>query len=835
MRLIRLRLQNFRQHVETEIRFRPGLTGIIGANGSGKSTILEAIAWAIYGASAARGTNDTIRFARAPGRARVQVELELELGGHEFRIVRTMHAAEVYLDGGETAVATTLGGVTEYLRGRLGMSREEFFNTYFTGQKELQFLAQLGAAQRGRFLGQVLGYERLRWAQERARARRNELRHEIEGQKAGLPDPQALRIEREAALRRRSEALVATERETAAARELTAARDVLQPRWEVAQARREQARELGHALDVAAREREVADRDLERIDRELASIGAAEAELAPMRGELAQLPEVAEASERLGEAARLAERRNALEEAERQLLAELGEMAVRLEKLEGAPRLLEQFRQELEGARVWIGEAETVVQRMQRDWIGRRQETETKLQTYRDRAQELKEQIQQLRAAGPDGICPTCERPLGGQFEAVVGRLEDEWDTLVQDGKWLKHRLDQLTGKPEELAAAEASMAADRKGLEELNQKVARCERAQQELTQLRGEWARRQELLEERRKELATLPSDYDRDRHRAADARLRALRTMEQKAARLAQIAEARPARQREREEARERSARAVGSIAQIESRLGELAFAEDEFVGLRAAYEKTISSLHRAEVRETELRGTLQAAEEAVELTLRADAAYRERRAALDALELEQRHHADLDAALNQLRAELNARVRPELGQLASGFLTEITDSRYTALEIDDDYNILVLDEGEEKPVISGGEEDIANLVLRLAISQMIAERAGHPLSVLILDEVFGSLDLERRDNVIELLHKLGDRFEQVILITHVETIREGLDQVIRVTFDERTGASVVTDGDVRDGDGSAGAIGGEEDGEPGVDVGVAAGGAGMERGV
>ena len=66
---------------DTEIDFRRGLTGIIGPNGAGKTTILEAIAWAIYGAPAARGTNDTIRFARAPGRARVLVELTFELGG----------------------------------------------------------------------------------------------------------------------------------------------------------------------------------------------------------------------------------------------------------------------------------------------------------------------------------------------------------------------------------------------------------------------------------------------------------------------------------------------------------------------------------------------------------------------------------------------------------------------------------------------------------------------------------------------------------------------------------------------------------------------------------
>jgi exonuclease SbcC len=141
MRLVRLRLQNFRQHAATEIEFATGLTGIVGPNGAGKSTILEAIAWAVYGAAAARGTNDTIRFARAPGRSRVEVELVLELGGHEYRVVRTLTSAEVYLDGGGTPVATTLGGVTEYLQGRLGMSRDEFFNTYFTGQKGLQFLA----------------------------------------------------------------------------------------------------------------------------------------------------------------------------------------------------------------------------------------------------------------------------------------------------------------------------------------------------------------------------------------------------------------------------------------------------------------------------------------------------------------------------------------------------------------------------------------------------------------------------------------------------------------------------------------------------------------------
>ena len=76
-------------------------------------------------------------------------------------------------------------------------------------------------------------------------------------------------------------------------------------------------------------------------------------------------------------------------------------------------------------------------------------------------------------------------------------------------------------------------------------------------------------------------------------------------------------------------------------------------------------------------------------------------------------------------------------------------------------------------------------------------MIAERAGQPLSLLILDEVFGSLDESRRHNVVGLLRRLHDRFEQVIVITHIDSpsVRENLDRPITVTYDEQSGASRV----------------------------------------
>ena len=131
----------------------------------------------------------------------------------------------------------------------------------------------------------------------------------------------------------------------------------------------------------------------------------------------------------------------------------------------------------------------------------------------------------------------------------------------------------------------------------------------------------------------------------------------------------------------------------------------------------------------------------------------------------------------------RPQPAAPARP-LGAGVSGFLRDLTNGRYTELELDEDYVATISRTGEPKPVISGGEEDIANLALRLAISQMIADRAGQPLSLLVLDEIFGSLDEERRAAVVDLLRSLADRFPQVILITHIDAVREGFDRVVRV---------------------------------------------------
>jgi exonuclease SbcC len=806
MRLVSLSLRNFRQHARTDISFRTGLTGIIGPNGAGKSTILEAIAWAVYGSAAARGTNDTIRFVRAGKGARVEVELRFELGGHEYRVVRTLSKAEVFLDGGASPVAATLAGATAYLQGRLGMSREEFFNTYFTGQKELAFLATMGAADRGRFLSQVLGYERLRRAQELARARRNELRTEIRALRAALGDRDEIVGARQAAERRVADALEAMKAAGLEAEDARAGLKLVEPRWTAAQAARERFRELTHDAETAAHDREAARRDAARAQGELASVADAESRLAPLREQLAALPALTEESARLAELARQEERRKALASQLADAQGEIERNAARLARLDTAPELERRYAGELEQLRAQRAEAEGQLEEQKTTWLRDRQDAETKLLNYRDRGVELKEQINQIKQLGPEGTCPTCGRPVGDDYERLLEELEEQWITIVQDGKWWSSRFDQLKGKPEEVAALESLTQDLSRQVEDRTQKHTRCQAALQEREGLLKERGQREARHAQLAAELAATPSGYDAARHREVEAAMRELRDVEKRAARLEETTRRRADWERDRADAAAREAAADARARAAAALRDELGFSEAAFETARGDHAAADGRARAADLRAATLRGDVNTAEQALQVAQAAEAQYVERARHVAEQETDLRYHEELDTAYTELRGELNDQVRPELSEIASAFLAQLTDGRYTAMEIDEGYNLMVLDEGEEKPVISGGEEDVANLVLRLSLSQMIAERAGHPLSLLILDEVFGSLDVARRDNVVQLLHALEGRFDQVILITHVEGIRESLDQVLRVDFDERAATSIVreenTDGSVEE---------------------------------
>jgi exonuclease SbcC len=247
----------------------------------------------------------------------------------------------------------------------------------------------------------------------------------------------------------------------------------------------------------------------------------------------------------------------------------------------------------------------------------------------------------------------------------------------------------------------------------------------------------------------------------------------------------------------------------VKELERAIGDLGFSEDAFARARGRYEVAEAAVREAEIQLASVRGDLKAAESALVLARRRAEEREARALRITEVKADLKLHDELDRALHDLRLELNATMRPEMSERASDFLATLTDGRYHELELDENYQLLMVEDGQVKPVVSGGEEDVMHLVLRLAISQMVAERAGQPLSLLVLDEIFGSLDEHRRQNVVGLLRGLADRFPQVVLITHIDSVRDSVDRVLRVELDQTVGAAAVSEDRLELGDGSAAA--------------------------
>jgi hypothetical protein len=89
------------------------------------------------------------------------------------------------------------------------------------------------------------------------------------------------------------------------------------------------------------------------------------------------------------------------------------------------------------------------------EWLRERQDAETTLQAYRDRARELRGRIRKMASAGPEAPCPTCGRVLASHYEEVLSELQEQWEAVVQDGSWWRSRWEQLELKPPTLQEVE--------------------------------------------------------------------------------------------------------------------------------------------------------------------------------------------------------------------------------------------------------------------------------------------------------------------------------------------------------------------------------------------
>lgn len=800
MKLIDLELKNFRQHVDTRVDFTDGVTGIIGSNGSGKSTILEAIAWALYGAPAVRGNNDTIRSKAAEGGSKVNVTLQFELGGSIYKVLRTLdgsgRAGSAVLEVDGKPLRSGMSEVSDAVGKLLGMDYKAFFTSFFTGQKQLEFMAALDGRARATAISKMLGYDRVTKARDQANEDRKDLHKWIEGMEKSLPNPGELKERKKNAQVQLDAAKEALSVADEARKSAEAVLNKLKPLKEVSDQKAKRYDEISRRLEVDRTDFARLLENYKRLSAELTDLEAKKSELESLAPALERFEQASRDYKQLKDLQEHEGERNRLSGQIETIQNEVKRLEARLKQLADAPAKKNQAAAVLAEAEILLAEAETKLREARENQIAHEHSVHAQVKQLEWNRKDIEDKRRQIETAGASGSCPTCERPLAEElpvvlanFDAQIKGIDDRIHSVKTENNG---GVDKAHVESHQTARDQVAVQVDKYRSESV---AADALAAEYDLIsgQLQGKFTE----IDDLKKRLAALPTGFDQERFRELQKIGEELRPAYDKSIAIKSALERLEPVTSELAEQKSLGQTKKHQIADSETALKELAFLPEEHEQMAQEFADANNALNAALLVLERQKGEVATANAILQSAQRDQESYDAKARELEEKRAQRIHLKTVAEAMDKLRADLNDRIKPELEAIAGELLSTMTDGRYSVLVVDDNYEAKIKDDGEIKEVISGGEDDIVNLALRLAISQMIADRAGQSFSLLVLDEVFGSLDDARRDNVVSLLQNLKNRFEQIILITHVESIHDAMDNCLWVSFDERTKTSKLID--------------------------------------
>ncbi|MDQ4069790.1 MAG: hypothetical protein M3203_10035, partial [Actinomycetota bacterium] len=373
-----------------------------------------------------------------------------------------------------------------------------------------------------------------------------------------------------------------------------------------------------------------------------------------------------------------------------------------------------------------------------------------------------------------EGDCPLCGQALGDAFEAVQAHR-------AADLAEVEARLNEL-----ELDHRQAVVAV-----------ATTSERAATLARQLRGAqaaWAeyekqaaRRREAEEQFDEALAALGRPLADGERATLAAEVERRRRAVDECQRIRGRLERRTAVARELDVENAAMAESWGRLEALREKVAALGFRPENLTAALAERVRLQATADAATLRAQTSKVAATQARERAEAERRRLAEVTEQHERLAELGEEARHLARLAELLNSFRNTLVASVGPRLSSQAAELFAELTDREYDQLEVDPEtYEIKVVDGGRRYGMsrFSGSETDLANLALRVAVSEHVRFQSGGAVGLLVLDEVFGPLDDDRKGRMLVALERLRARFRQVLVVTHDNAIKEQLPNAIEV---------------------------------------------------
>jgi exonuclease SbcC len=664
------------------------LACISGQNGAGKSSLLDAITWALFGQ--ARGKSDQVINLHSDVKA-AEVSLTFSYEGNIYRIIRILPRGkgtllEFQIAEGESReqgiesstwrplTERTLRDTQARIAATLRLDYDTFVNASFFLQGKADQFTQQNAGQRKQVLGSILGLEVWEDYRERTAERRKEIEKQIAGIDRSMADIEAELAEEEPRKRRLVELDADLKRLTAARKTQEAALETL--------------RQAAAALDQS-------------LAAEKARL---EEELRGLRGQFSVFSDQS---------------------------AVIGELTV---KIESAKKSLA----EVERGLAKRGEIEEARNAAREEFARRKAENELQKQAMDD----LKARIDRLEAA-EGAACPLCGQALNEEHRrATLAQLQKEGKERGDRFRANKTRMDELA---KQIAIYEAQVA-----------KIGNAEKERLLLSSSIAQWTER---IETTQKAAAAWEASGAK-RLKEVEASLASEKfqveikkpgiSLDEAERALLQVQEQENAKNQEVGAARQR----VEVLASLRQRKAGLA-AEREEKLQRIARHRT---LERAFGKD-----------------------------GVPALLIEQ--------ALPQIEAHANELLdRLSGGAMSVRFATQAEYKDKKRDDLKETLDIQISDGAgvRDYEMYSGGERFRVDFAIRLALSEVLAQRKGARLQTLVIDEGFGSQDAQGRQRLMEAINLVKDDFAKILVITHLDELKDAFPNRIEVEKTERGSA-------------------------------------------